>query len=168
MCERTGPGRSSYAVGKVLTGLLVGTFALFPKGLTGQDEPTPHGHWLTEDENAVVEFYDCEDELCGWLVWLEEGGEEFDLENPDEDLRDRPLCELVMVWALERDPDRPDEWRGGHIYAPDDGRTYNARIRVEGEDRMELRGYVGRPLLGRSQIWTRVSEDDYPRCEPPD
>lgn len=129
--------------------------------------PDPTGLWLTEDETAVIAIQECPDGLCGEIHWLAEEGREYDDENPDPDLRDRPLCGLEILSGFERHPRRDYEWRDGEVYAADEGRTYSGRIRVEGADELELRGYRGVALIGRSQMWVRVSEDDYPRCEPP-
>ena len=127
----------------------------------------PTGLWLTAAESAVVEIERCDDELCGRVYWLEDDAALYDEENPDRDLRDRPLCGLPILWGFEQNPDRPGEWRDGQVYAADDGNTYSARIRVQDAGELELRGYRGIALFGRSESWTRVSSDDFDRCEPP-
>ncbi|TVP60586.1 MAG: DUF2147 domain-containing protein [Gemmatimonadales bacterium] len=127
----------------------------------------PTGLWLTAAETAVIEIDRCDDELCGWIYWLEEGGMRYDEENPDEELRDRPLCGLPILYDFTQNPNRETEWRDGRVYAADDGNTYSGRIRVQSTDELELRGYRGIALFGRSETWTRVSAEDFDRCEPP-
>lgn len=129
----------------------------------------PTGFWLVEDETAVIHIEECDAGICGLIHWLDpEGdGEVYDVENPDEELRDRPLCGLEILRDFERDPDDPGRWEDGEIYAPDDGRTYSARVEVQGPDELEVRGYRGIALIGRSQTWTRVSPENFPECEPP-
>ena len=139
------------------------------QGLRHPGDPDPTGLWLVEDETAVITIEECEAGLCGAIHWLDpEGeGEVYDVENPDEELRERPLCGLEILRDFERDPDDPGHWEDGEIYAPDDGRTYSAQVTVQGSDELEVRGYRGIALIGRSQTWTRVSSEDFPECDPP-
>jgi uncharacterized protein (DUF2147 family) len=51
-------------------------------------------------------------------------------------------------------------WRGGVIYDPASGNTYSCQARLDGADRLELRGYVGIPLLGRTTYWLRVGAEE--------
>lgn len=140
--------------------LLIGAGALWAQG-----DPDPTGHWLAQDENAVIAIEYCDEGICGTIYWMEEGPDVRDEENRDESLRDRPLCGITLLSGFEQNSDDPGEWEDGEIYAPDDGRTYSARVRVQGPDELELRGYRGFALLGRSQTWTRVDPDDYPACD---
>ena len=48
---------------------------------------------------------------------------------------------------------------GGTIYDPGSGKTYRASLSVVGENRIELRGYVGIPLIGRTTSWFRVGSE---------
>ncbi len=127
----------------------------------------PTGFWLTEEETAVVRIERCDEGLCGWIHWIAEGGRTVDDLNVDRSMRARPLCGLQILSGFEQNEGNPAEWRQGEVYAADDGRTYSARIRMEKADRMDLRGYRGITLLGRSQTWTRVPGDEYPSCRPP-
>ena len=56
------------------------------------------------------------------------------------------------------------EWSNGEIYSPDNGKTYSAKATLDGDDRLDVRGYIGISLIGRSQSWQRVS-DDAPHLE---
>ncbi len=162
-----------------MTALVTHALALFLVAFPGQAPPPPGqappaealtgdpaGFWLTEEETAVVRIERCDEGLCGWIHWIDEGGRTVDDLNLDRSLRTRPLCGLRILSGFEQNPGNPAEWRGGEVYAADDGRTYSARIRMEAPDRMDLRGYRGITLLGRSQAWVRVPGDEYPRCEP--
>ena len=124
------------------------------------------GLWLTENERAAVEINRCKDgaSLCGNIAWIIEGGMQMDENNPDAALRNRPLCDMEILYGFEKGK-TPGEWVDGKIYKADDGDVYNASIKQIGEDRLRLRGYIGIPLFGKTQIWTRVSEDDYKPCD---
>lgn len=162
----TGQGRAGGGGGRRGQGLAA-LIALVPLLASAQQSPEPTGFWLTEEETAVIEIRERAGTLRGRIHWIEPGGRRFDNENPDPDLHDRPLCGLEILSGFERNPDRSAEWRAGEIYAADEGKTYSARIRVRDPEELDLRGYVGISLFGRTQTWTRVRDDDYPRCEPP-
>ena len=70
---------------------------------------------------------------------------------------------LVVDDDSEVRADEPGVWRNGTVYDPTSGRTYSAEARLDGSDRLRLRGYLGIRLLGRTTTWIRV--DAEPRCE---
>jgi uncharacterized protein (DUF2147 family) len=56
-----------------------------------------------------------------------------------------------------------DEWSGGEILDPENGKTYRARMKLtDGGQKLVLRGYIGLPLLGRSQTWARRTVRPFP------
>jgi uncharacterized protein (DUF2147 family) len=122
----------------------------------------PEGLWLTENERSVIQLTPCGDELCGHIAWIIEGGMQVDSKNPDESKRQTPMCGLQIVSGLKKKSDT--KWEGGKIYKADDGDTYNASLTMMEDDKLKVRGYIGVPMLGKSQIWTRVSPEGYPTC----
>lgn len=118
------------------------------------------GRWLTESGNGQVEIKDCAGRLCGHVVWLkeplnEEGVPKRDRHNPDPALRERPLIGLAMLENFVPD-DEPGKWRDGTIYNPEDGKTYSCTLTLQENGTLRVRGYVGLPLFGKTQIWSRV------------
>ncbi|MFZ5907440.1 MAG: DUF2147 domain-containing protein [Nitrospirota bacterium] len=47
-----------------------------------------------------------------------------------------------------------DQWEGGKIYDPQNGKTYSCKIKLEGQ-KLRVRGFIGFSLLGRTAVWTR-------------
>ena len=48
-------------------------------------------------------------------------------------------------------------WEGGKILDPENGKNYSLRLTpIDGGKKLEVRGYIGTPLLGRTQTWIRV------------
>jgi uncharacterized protein (DUF2147 family) len=155
-----GPRGRAAVVGRVGTGAASLVLLLAPAA--GAASPT--GLWWAERGFAQVEIADCEDGLCGRVVWLrhpfdEDGCALRDVENPVPALRARPVTGLVILRALRPRPGAPDEWDGGEVYDPSSGRTYRAALRMDGLDRLELHGYLGVRLLGRSTTWRRVGSE---------
>lgn len=127
------------------------------------------GVWLTapgdEGGRARVEVRRHGDEYDGRIVWLEQpafptgphqGQPRIDLENPDEALRARPVLGLQILSGMTYAGD--GRWSGGTIYDPANGKTYRATLSLDApdDDTLELRGYVGIPLFGRTTTWQRV------------
>jgi uncharacterized protein (DUF2147 family) len=122
---------------------------------------SPEGNWLTEKRNGIVEIYRClAGRLCGRLVWLRippDAGNPTatDRRNPDPARRRQPLCGLVIMGGFT--PGDPGEWQDGWIYDPESGSTYHATMALRADGRLAMRGYVGIPLFGESQVWTRFT-----------
>jgi uncharacterized protein (DUF2147 family) len=126
------------------------------------DEPTPVGRWTTIDDktgkpSSVVLISETDGRLEGKVesVVVAPG------EDPDPkctkcegELKGKPIVGMRILWGLTRDGKR---WSGGKILDPDEGSTYRCRVEpVEGGARLEVRGYLGISLFGRTQTWVRA------------
>ena len=119
------------------------------------------GVWLTEDEDSKVEVYKNQDGTFGGkVVWLEEplndnGQPKVDDQNPDASMHTTPIIGLEILKGFTYNASK-EEWAGGTIYDPKNGRTYSAYLRLDGENTLRMRGFVyGMRFLGRSSYWTR-------------
>ncbi len=130
------------------------------------------GTWLTGAEGkemAKVKVHLEDGEYTGRIVWLQypefregdepgmEGKPKVDLKNPDPELRSRPVLGMVILDSFRYQPGKKWPWVGGSVYDPENGRTYRARMRLEEDGTLRIKGFVLIPLFGRSTIWTRVS-----------
>lgn len=153
-----------------LTAACLVSAAFLPGIAAAQDaarDNSPQGLWLTENKRSVIEVKPCAkapDELCGNIHWIIEGGMSHDSKNPDAKMRERPMCGLQILWGFEKLGE--SRWGNGQIYKADEGDTYQAAMEMNDDGTLHVRGYVGIPLLGKSQNWTRVSGDDYKECVP--
>jgi uncharacterized protein (DUF2147 family) len=110
------------------------------------------GQW-TEPTGSVIRVDHCGDRICMWIVEVSKSAPaETDIHNPDPAMRSRALCGMEIGSGFELQG--PDDARNGTLYDPKTGKTYRGSLQLEGE-KLELRGYVGIPLFGKSQIWTR-------------
>lgn len=117
------------------------------------------GDWLTEDKDAALTIADCGGPLCGRIIWLESardrgGSVRRDDNNPDRAKQGQRICGLVVIRDLK--PTGPNTW-GGEVYNPQDGKTHRGTITVLSANALRLRAYIGLPIFGRSQTWTRVT-----------
>lgn len=49
-----------------------------------------------------------------------------------------------------------DDWVGGTVVDPENGKEYKGKIWAVGKDSLKMRGFVGISLLGRTETWTRI------------
>ena len=120
------------------------------------------GRWLTGLGNAQVNIYKNNAGLyMGSIVWLREPLDSItkqpktDNKNPDKSLRSTPLMGLLMLKNFKWDADA-EKYTGGTIYDPKTGNTYSCKITLKSMNEMDLRGYIGISLIGRTDHWTRV------------
>lgn len=115
------------------------------------------GFWLTESGKGVIEVYKNGEEFEGKLVWIQDIHEglvkdKLDKHNPDEKLQKRSILNLRNLSGFKF---KSNEWSGGKIYDPKSGKTYSSYMKLENINQLNLRGYVGIPLFGRTSEWKR-------------
>jgi uncharacterized protein (DUF2147 family) len=125
-------------------------------------ELSPVGRWTTIDDEtkkpkSVITIYEEGGKLFGKIEKLyREPNED---QNPVCDkcqgtLKNQPILGMVIMRDLKKDD---DEWSGGTILDPANGKTYKCKIAVEdGGKKLKVRGYIGMSLLGRTQHWVRA------------
>lgn len=118
------------------------------------------GIWYNEEKTAKVEIYKANDNtFAGKIVWLKEpnenGKEKLDAKNPDQKLKTRPLMGLHVLKGFK--PKKENTYEGGTIYDPKNGKTYSCIITYKDDNRLDIRGYIGISLIGRTSHWTRTS-----------
>ena len=122
--------------------------------LANQPE-TIEGVWLNEKGSGFIEIKINDGVLNGTIIGspLPEDNLRKDENNPDPQLRDRLLKGVVILNDFTNAGE--NLWKGGTIYDPDNGKTYDCKITVLDENKIEVRGYVGVSLFGRTEIWER-------------
>ena len=142
--------------------------------LLAGDGDTILGVWATDPEGeggqAHIEIYSVGGLYSGKIVWLEEplytaedeDGEEgepkVDKNNPDPALQSRPIMGLDLMIGFKFDG--KGTWKKGTIYDPDNGKTYKCKVKIGDDGELNVRGYIGFSMLGRTSLWTRVAGDD--------
>ena len=127
---------------------------------------SPEGYWLTEKKGVIVKLYDCGEALCGQTVWLKkmtfsDGAPRLDTKNPDPSLRDRHWCGITAITGLKQAGG--GTWEGGEVYDPKTGETFDFKLEDKG-DKVNVRGFLGVPFLGKSETWTRADVTDVSFC----
>jgi uncharacterized protein (DUF2147 family) len=131
---------------------------LFSMAFYGQGN-TVIGKWKTIDDEtgkakSIVEIYERSGLLYGKIIEI------FDVEKKKslcttcsgED-KNKPIQGMVVIKGLKKDG---DEYNSGKILDPKNGKLYKCFIALESKDKLNVRGYIGISLFGRTQIWNRV------------
>lgn len=129
------------------------------QALTFAQSLSPVGIWTNAEKEARFEIYKCGDKMCGKIIWLKEpnrdGKPKTDISNPDKKLQSQPIIGLVFLKGFEYDDN--NKWDDGTIYDPKTGKTYSSYMQMINKDKLEVKGYIGISMIGRSQIWNRVN-----------
>ena len=116
------------------------------------------GIWLNANGMGQIQIYKEGSKYFGKLYWLKEpngpkGNPKMDINNPDPALRSKPLLGTVLLRDFVYDD---GEWNSGRIYDPQNGKDYKCYIKLKDGKTLNLRGYIGISLLGRTEVWSRV------------
>ncbi len=135
-------------------GLLMVTFTgLGASAALALDDPA--GYWATEKHESQIKITHCGTAaICGSVFWMKEpndpkGNLRLDKENEDEAKRKRPLLGLQLINMKAEDED----WKGT-VYNPQNGKTYNATLKMLTKNEVKIEGCVAYVLCG-GQKWTR-------------
>ena len=92
--------------------------------------------------NLVLRIYNCQQSVCGRIVWLKDAAK-----RPSQ-------CGQTIIWGLA--PATKNEWSGGAILDPNDGKTYQLSATYEPDGTFHARIFKGMPLFGKTEILNRV------------
>lgn len=146
-----------YKITLLLTAIVFST-SLFSQS----DLSSPVGQWRTIDDEtgkpkSIIEIVSLNGELQGNIL---------ELINPSEP---NPVCDkcegeranqaitgMNIIWGVAAEA-KNGKWGGGQILDPKKGKIYKVRLSLQKSGReLKVRGYIGTPMLGRTQIWERV------------
>jgi len=151
---------------KLFTIFVIVVMSLATSSVGLADSASPVGLWKTiDDETGEVKSLVRISEENGSLV----GTIDKIFPKPGKDLnpvcdkcpgekKDQRLLGMGILWGLTKDG---EEWSGGFILDPKNGKIYKCKIKLEGAGgTLTVRGYIGFSLLGRSQTWVRMDSTE--------
>lgn len=112
------------------------------------------GEWLTQAGTAKVRIAPCAakaNRMCGLVTWLKTADAK-DVHNPDPGLRSRPVLGVTMIRDFKADG--PGRWKGGEIYDPQSGKTYDAKMRINPDGTLKVEGCV--LVVCQAQTWRQA------------
>ncbi len=135
-------------------------FSIFTLSVHAQGEIL--GTWFNTTKSGKIEIVQQGDNFFGKIVWLKEpldaktGKAKLDENNPEQLKRSAPIIGLQILNNFEYDGE--GKYSGGSIYDPENGKTYKCKMTLVDKDKLDVRGYIGFPALGRTENWTRANE----------
>ncbi len=150
--------RMSNKVNLLAAGLALATLAGLP---AHADDSSPVGLWKNIDDTtgkpkALIRITENNGVLQGKLEKLFRSADQD--QNPKCEKceganKDVPMLGLTFMWGLKKDG---EQYTGGEILDPDNGKVYKSKLQLaEGGKKLQVRGYLGMPMFGRSQTWLR-------------
>ncbi len=150
---------------KFLFSFLLSAILVFPLQAQDKDESSNAGDkligvWQPSDGRSYLKIEKIGNKYFGRIVWLkepndEDGNPRVDKNNPDESLRSTPLKGYRVLKDFVYNTEEKI-WEEGTIYDPKNGTTYNCKIELKEENKIEVRGFVGAAVFGRTDVWTRL------------
>jgi uncharacterized protein (DUF2147 family) len=148
------------AIAKLITYIVL-SISIFSSYGNAQSNDPVLGIWKTIDEktnqpSSLIRLDEKNSELIGVVTEL--------IPTPGEVLvthcnlckderKGKPIIGMIIMKGLKRVA--PGNWSGGEILDPEEGEIYKVKITMVNDKTLEVRGYIGVPLLGRTQIWVR-------------
>jgi uncharacterized protein (DUF2147 family) len=111
------------------------------------------GNWITEPRNGIIQISMTAGGVYQGRVIGGSNPHRLDQMNPDPSRRRLELLGAVIMRGMRYEGEAT--WSGGTIYDPANGRTYQCRLQLQDAGHLQVRGFLGVTLLGRSQLWTR-------------
>jgi uncharacterized protein (DUF2147 family) len=144
---------------------VVSLFLLLPTIVLAAQADDILGVWFNSEKDAQIEIAKCGEKYCGTVVWLKDpnypegskdgipGTPKIDHHNPDPSLRKTPIIGLRIVHDFSYAGE--NLWKDGKVYDPKNGKTYKGKMTLVSPTQLDLRGYIGISLIGRTATWTR-------------
>ncbi len=153
---------TDYAI-VVVTGLLLSVQLISGQAYAGNAE-SPVGLWKTFDDktgqaSGLVRIYEQDNKLYGRIEkTLTPGDETLMCTSCRDERRDQRIVGMVIMRSVAFENGRS---HGGDFLDPDNGNIYRCDLKIEDQGaKLRVRGYIGISLVGRSQIWERVDQQE--------
>ena len=138
-------------------------FVLATASVLAMAQNTPVGLWRTIDDDGKTEKSTVRITSAGGVLT----GKVEHITDPakanekcvkcEDDRKDQPIVGMVIISGAKQDAEETDKWTGGMILDPAKGSTYKLILKTtDGGKKLDVRGYIGSPMFGRTQTWIRA------------
>jgi len=138
-------------------------FVLATASVLAMAQNTPAGLWRTIDddgktEKSTVRIVITNGVLSGKVEHITDPAKATEkCVKCEDDRKDQPIVGMTIINDVKQDLEEPGLWTGGLIFDQAKGSTYKVRLKTtDGGKKLEVRGYIGSPMFGRSQTWLRA------------
>ncbi len=126
------------------------------------DLNSPVGVWLTIDDRTkkpklLVRIFEADGGTHSGKVekLMEPGQADRICDKCPGDYKDKPVLGMTFMTGLKK---FGAEWRDGQLLDPESGNIYRCKMKLLEGNKLEVRGFIGVSLFGRSQIWVRQEQ----------
>ncbi len=125
---------------------------------TAQNNTDITGIWLTPENRSAIQIYKTGNCYEGKIIWEKNpydknGNPNKDIHNPNPRLRQKLLKGLVIMKNICFD--KKNNKGHGTVYNVENGKTYKINIELADKNTLEVRGYIGISLIGKTSVWKR-------------
>lgn len=111
------------------------------------------GYYMSPSGKSILKIYEMNGKYYGKPVWMKEP-EQLDSKNPDVSKRNQKVFGSNAIRDFVFNG--KDTWEKGHIYDPNNGKTYDCKITRDEKGNLNVRGYIGISLIGRTEYFVKV------------
>lgn len=121
-------------------------------------QSTPVGLWKSVDDQtgqpkSLVRIVEKDGALSGRIEKILTDKTDARCDKCTDERKDQPVLGMTIISGMKPDG---EQWSGGRILDPNEGKVYSSRLKLlEGGRKLDVRGYIGVSLFGRSQTWIR-------------
>lgn len=132
--------------------------AALPAVAFAQAAASPVGLWKTVDDEtkqvkSLIRIVERDGVLTGRVEKILSDKPDAKCEKCTDERKDQPVLGMTIITGMTRDG---DQWEHGKILDPNNGKVYSSRMKLhDGGKSLEVRGFIGVALFGRSQTWIR-------------
>ena len=137
---------------------VIATFVLTAFAALSMQAQAVTGKWKTIDDEtgkakSIVEISEKNGKLYGKVVEILTDKKDAKCDKCPGADKGKPIKGLTIIKGLSKDG---KEYSGGTITDPSSGKEYKCVVKLNGSEKLDVRGYVGIQALGRTQTWVRV------------
>lgn len=138
------------------TNILFIFFLLAAKISVAQIDPTI-GTWYNEEKDSKLQFFKNGEKLFCKVIWVDPKANlpKTDINNPNDKLKTQPVIGMVFLKNFVYKGE--NVWEDGTVYDPKNGKTYSGKVTIVSQNKIDLRGFIGISLIGRTSHFTRAS-----------
>jgi uncharacterized protein (DUF2147 family) len=126
-------------------------------------QATPVGVWKsiddkTKTERAQIRISEAGGVLTGRIEKLlaADAKQDATCDKCADDRKDKPIVGMEIIRGVKK-AEGEAVWEGGTILDAAEGKVYKVRLTpADGGKKLDVRGFVGMPMLGRTQTWIRI------------
>jgi uncharacterized protein (DUF2147 family) len=147
---------------RIFQSICTASLLLLASASWAQDPVLGQWHTIDDETNEVKSLVTLSVAEDGTIVGVitkilkeKEEGEDGLCHKCEGDMKDQPIEGMKFMWGFKKIAE--GQWEKGKLLDPESGDVYSGNINITDDPaKLDIRGYVGISLFGRSQTWNKV------------